>query len=64
MRIPSLDDEDPSNPPLSEVAFYPLMFNYGVGLPLHHFIQPLLAYVAPFQLFPNSYGILLGCYVL
>ena len=65
LRCPS-EGELPHSPPPGEVAFYGKMFNCGVRLPLHFFPQNFLseAGIAPAQLSPNGWNILLSCWVL
>lgn len=65
MRFPRRG-ETVDNPPKGHVAFYEKMFEFGVRFPLHPFAQESLAEVniAPAQLAPNGWDILLGCWML
>ena len=47
----------------SEVCFYEAAFTYGFRLPVHPFIMELLGFfrIAPEQLMPNSWRIVVIC---
>ena len=65
IRIPS--DEDRScRSYADEVCFYKADFASGLRLPIHPFIMELFAYLhlAPAQLVPNSWRIVISCMVV
>ena len=65
IRIPS-DEERACHFYVDEVCFYEADFTNGLRFPVHPFVRELFSYLhlAPAQLVPNSWGILVSCIVV
>ena len=64
IRIPS-DEDRACHSYANEVCFYEVYFTKGLHLPVHPFVWELFAYLhlAPTQLVPNSWQIVISCMV-
>ena len=65
IRIPS-DEERACHSYANEVCFYEVNFVSGLRFPIHPFVRELFSYLhlAPAQLVPNSWRILISCMVV